>query len=248
MKKSIHIAFVILFLAFSASGQIHITPFIGLNRTQLVNQVGRTNFLFGGIEVEGRLKPYDIKPVHISLVTGATYLSNGYYANNMYPFPPYYYTSEMTDLSTRYLQIPLVARINWQPFPLMEDFHLFFGVGLSYNFLLKATLSEKSTEINYQYDMSLLAFPHQTILYEDSQDITNLGVQQSLFYRVEFGVYVRRVQVAFLIRAATQDMYYKGLENTWKVPASSSGYITMHDYRGALLETYLEMTFGYRLF
>ena len=247
MKKGIHIGFIFLSLALSASGQIHMTPFIGLNRTQLINQVGRTNFLFGGIEMEGRLKPHKIRPIHLSLVTGATYLANGYYANNMYSFPPYY-TSEMTDLSTRYLQIPLVARINWQPFPLLEDFHLFFGVGLSYNILLKATLSEKSTEIEDQYAMGEPVLPYQTIQYSDSQDITNLGVRQSLFYRFEFGVYVRRVQVAVRISAATKDMYYKGLENIWKVPPSSSGYITMHNNFGALLETYFELTMGYRLF
>ena len=248
MKQKKYIMIVLLFVAFTTIGQIHVIPFAGVNSTRLqLDSYGYRNggnFLIAGIEIEGRLKPRKISPVHFSLVSGASYLANGFFENSQFSIVGTY-SAHTIDLTTSYVQLPFVVRLNWQPFPLVEDFHFFMGAGLSYNLLLKAHLAEKTTKVSFNSDIYSLS---QTTQYQDSQDITKLGVKNSVFSRIELGTRFKRIQVAFRISVSLKDMYYKGLENVWKIPAKESGYISGHTYAGTTHEKYSELVIGYRIF
>jgi predicted DNA binding CopG/RHH family protein len=247
MKKSV--AILLLILTYSVSGQIHLTPFVGLNSTRMTTGLfgyeNGGNYIFGGIELEGRLKPKKISPFHLSVVTGVSYLNNGFFENSLFSFSSLVYTASRTDLTTQYVQIPLMVKLNWQPFPLVEDFYVFMGGGVSNNMLLKAHLAENYTTSILTFDIYSLP---QTTHYEDSQDITQYGVKNSLFTRMDFGLRYKKIQIAFRLSLSTADMYYKGLENTWGVPATKSGYISGHTSAGSTKEKYSELVIGYRLF
>src|ERR1043165_8450850 len=119
MNKILFIASTFLLTTLEVTAQIHMTPYVGANSTKL--DVGDEyqnggNYPFGGIDIEGRLKARKISAFHVSLITGASYLSNGFYQNVSYSFATNYYSAKLTDLSTQYIQVPLVVRMNWQPF------------------------------------------------------------------------------------------------------------------------------------
>lgn len=248
MKGKKNMVVVFLFLAFTATGQIYITPFAGISSTRLklgFDYKNGGNYPVAGLEIEGRLKPHKISSFHFAFVTGASYLANGYYENDLFSIGTSFYESRNTNLTTTYLQIPLMLKLYWQPFPLMEDFQFYFGAGVSNNFLLKSHLTEKSTNVFFSTDIFA---PPQTTEYQDSRDITNLGVKSSLFSRIDFGVRFKRVQVALRISVSFQDMYYQGLENVWAIPAKESAYISGHTSAGTTKEKYSELVVGYRIF
>ncbi len=248
MKTSRNLVILLLLLTYTAVGQIHLTPFVGINSTRLTTGYfgyeNGGNFPLAGVELEGRLKPRKISPLHVSFVTGATYLANGYFENRLFSFLSYY-GATTTDLSTRYVQIPFMIKLNWQPFPLVEDFQLFVAGGVSNNILLSANLTEKITKVFQATDIYA---PPQTTYYYDSQDITDLGVKNSLFTRFDLGIRYKRMQIAFRISISQSDMYYRGLEKVWTIPPAESGYISGHTNAGSTKEKYSELVVGYRVF
>src|SRR6185436_8366809 len=153
------------------------------------------------------LKPRKIKATHVSLVTGVTSLANGFHQNSQFSFPGIsFFSAHTTDLSTQYIQTPLMVKLNWQIFPLVEDFVVFVGAGASASFLLKATLAEKYTGISFPRD----AFtPPTTVHYEDSRDVTDLGVSPALFGRLDVGLRFRKLQVSWRLSISQQDMYFE---------------------------------------
>src|SRR4051812_34582774 len=102
MMKSNFIAIAFLLTALGAAGQIHLTPYVGVNSTRLLlgyDYEKGGNYAFGGIDIEGRLKPRKISSVHVSLVTGASYLSNGFYQNSLFALTGLsFYSARLTDL------------------------------------------------------------------------------------------------------------------------------------------------------
>jgi hypothetical protein len=245
------LVFIGLFLlgSTSADAQLHVNAFAGVNSTRLSKgyfgfEKGG-NFLFGGVELEGVLKPKRHSPFKFSFLTGATYLNNGYFENSLFSFANIFYTASMTDLSTTYVQIPLMAKLNWQPFPLLDDFQLFIGAGITNNLLLKAQLRESVTKVFIATD---IYSPPQTTHYQDNRDITSLGVQNALFYRIDMGMRYRRLLVSYRLSQSFGDMYYQGLESVWAVPATESGYISGHKNAGSTREKYSELVVGMRLF
>lgn len=248
MKKVIILFFILV--AESSFGQFSITPTVGINSTKLkLDDSGYTNggnFLTYGLEAEYGIKPRSHRRVYLSFMTGASYLSNGFYDIYNFSFPGLsWYQSQTTDLTTTYVQIPLVIKLNWQPMPLIEDWKLFLGLGISTNILLESHLSEKSTRVT---DSNDLFAPNNTTQYSDSQDVNDLGVKNSLFARLELGMRYKRIMFSYRFSLSMQDMYYTGLENIWKVPATESRYISAHDTQGKIKEKYSEFVLGFRLF
>jgi len=247
--KNIVIIFFIL-LAETSFGQFSVAPIVGINSTKLkMNDFGYTNggnFLTYGLELEYGLKPKNHRRTHLSFLIGAYYLSTGFYDVYEFSFPGLnYYTSQTTDLSNSYLQIPLMVKLNWQPMPLIEDWNLFFGIGVSQNILLNATLSEQSTKVTQSNDIFA---PPITDQFSDSQDVTNLGVQSSQFARIEIGMHYKRMIISYRFSLSLQDMYYNGLENIWNIPAKESNYISAHESQGMIRVKYSEFALGFRLF
>lgn len=242
---------ILLILAAQSSfGQLSVTPIVGINSTRLklgsFTYTNGGNFGIYGLEAEYGIKPKNNRRAYISLMSGASYLNNGFYDLYNFSFTGLnYYQSQTTDLTTTYVQIPIVVKMNWQPMPLIEDWRLFFGIGISNNILLHAHLAEKSIRVTTSTD--LLA-PPKTVQYSDSQDVTDLGVKNSQFIRLEIGTHYKRVMISYRISLSTQDTYYQGLEKTWSIPAKESRYISAHIDEGKIREKYIEMVLGFRLF
>lgn len=248
MKGATIIFFILA--AQSSFGQLSITPIVGINSTKLkLGSFGYTNggnYLTYGLEAEYGIKPKNNRTTSMSFMAGASYLNNGFYDIYNFSFTGLnWYESQTTDLKTTYLQIPLVLKLNWQPMPLIEDWKLFLGLGISSNILLKSHLAEKSTKITESND---LFAPPKTTQYFDSQDVTDLGVKNTQFARLEIGVRYKRVMFTYRLCTSLQDMYYVGLEKIWKIPAKESRYISAHDSEGKIKEKYSEFVLGFRFF
>ncbi len=247
MKKALIFFFILA--AESSFGQFSMTPTIGINSTKL--KLGQYytnggNYLTYGLETEYGFKPKNHRRVYGSLMTGASYLSNGFYDIYNFSFTGLnWYESKTTDLTTTYIQIPIVLKLNWQPLPLIEDWKLFFGLGISYDILLKSHLAESSTKVTESND---LFAPPKTTQHSDSQHVTDLGVKNPKFGRLELGMRYKRIMFSYRFSFSMQDMYYVGLEKIWKVPASESRYISAHETEGKIKEKYSEFVLGFRLF
>ncbi len=231
-----------------ATAQINLVPYAGLNSTKMYESYGYQkggSYGIVGLDIELRKKPTVHKNVYVTLVTGVSYLKNGFYQSSNFGFSTFSYTASITDRKMEYVQIPVVIRWNWQPFPLVEDWKLFFGAGVSNNLLMSAHLSEKYTFILRSSD--LLA-PPVTEQYEDSRDVTDLGRKSSLFTRFEIGMIYKRVQISLRFSKAITDLYYTGIEMNWQVPAENSAYIEANNEDGGIYEKYSEVAIGYRIF
>lgn len=245
MKKLFTTIFVLAFV--TANSQVNFTPFAGINSTGVYDGYGYQkggSFGLAGLEIEWKQKLKRQKPLFISLVSGVSYLSNGYHEYSNFTFGSFFYNSSVSHLKTSYWQIPFIARLNWQPFPLIEDWVPFVGVGITNNFLIKAHLSEKSTALDFS--SSSLSPPPTTEHYEDSGDITDVGSKYFLFRRIEIGMKFKKFLVAYRISVSLQDMY-KDIENVWDVPAIDSEYIGSHNFAGTRKEKHTEIIIGYRI-
>jgi hypothetical protein len=198
-----------------------------------------------GIDFEFRLKPKHHQKLYFTMATGISYLKNGFYSSESFAYTSWdLYTQEITDMTMQYWQVPVMLRIIWQPFPLVEDWKLFFGAGICNNILVKSTLYEKHTDVIYNVD--ILA-PPTTTQYQDRGDITELGKQNSLFRRFEIGMNYKRIQVTFRLSKSITDLYHEGLEQSWAVPDEDSGYISAHMSDRKTTEKYTELVIGYRI-
>ncbi len=246
MKKFITLL-ALISLCYPVAAQISVNPFVGINSTKMNNGYYFENggaFGLGGIEIEWRKKPKQHHQLYLTLATGISYLSNGFYHSTNFSYTAVdFYTQEIADLKMQYWQVPLTIRVNWQPFPLVEDWKIFLGLGVCNNILIKSTLHEKYTEVFLNDDP--LAPPVVTS-FEDSRDITASGKKSSLFRRVEFGMKYKRVQLSYRLSKSLADLYHSGLENDWNVPDDKSWYIDSHNSAGKTTEKYSELVAAFR--
>lgn len=239
---------ILMLIPFPLMAQINLTPFVGLNSTKYTEAYSKYekggNYPIIGVEVEKTFKVTTYSPFNFSLVTGVSYLPNGFErATSFTALNSYSYSK--TDIQTTYLQVPIVARINLRPFPLVENWRLYFGFGISINNLMKASIAEES--IRSEFSLAYPTFPPPKITsYRNSQDVTEMGVKYAMFSRFELGMKFTHFQVSWRLSVASQDMYFKGYEKTWPGPALDSHYINAHNSRGITKEKYSEIIFGWR--
>lgn len=248
------IFFILVVFASPLRAQIKIVPFIGLNSTKMTEAYSGYakggNYGIFGVELEKQFKLNKYSPVSFSFVSGVSYLSNGFEQNysSTISIGSGSYTYKSTNLQMKYWQLPVLARINWSLFALVENWQLFFGAGVSINYLSYAHLAENASDVplgSFAVNPGLYP-PPLLATYSDNREVTSLGVKTPLFSRLEIGMKFKHVQVTYRISTSLQDMYFKGIENTWKVPALDSYYINAHNSRGITKEKYLEIVFGWR--
>lgn len=246
MKKTITLL-VWIGLSHLVEAQVNLTPFFGINTTKIYDGIVYENggaFVVTGLELEVAKKPRQHRHIYFSVATGASYLPNGFYYSGNFAYTALnFYTQRIIDLKMQYAQIPIMLRVNWQPFPLMEDWKVFIGLGIVNNLLLKSTLEEKYTEVFLNDDV--LAPPEVTS-YEDSRDVTGYGKKGSLFRRIELGMKYRRLQLSYRMSRSLTDLYRTGLEEDWNVPDDKSWYIEAHQDSGKTIEQYSELIVGFR--
>jgi len=246
--------FILVLCPFLLKAQFSITPFAGLNTTKMSEEysgyANGGNYGIAGVEIEKQFNLNRYFPLNFSLVTGLSYLSNGFNRTSIFAISigSGSYSYEATNLEMRYLQVPLIARVNWRPFALVEDWSLFFGAGVSINRLNYAHISEQATEVSLTLNKSGLLPPPTLTTYQDSRDVTSIAVKNPIFQRIEFGMKFKHVQVTYRISVSMQDMYFKGIEKTWQVPSGDSFYIKAHNSRGITTEKYTEIVLGWRFY
>ena len=248
MRIFVVIAFITAF-SFTGMTQVNVIPYAGLNTTRMYQpfigyQKGGSFGLFG-LDIELRKRPSSHQHIYPTMAIGVSYLKNGFYQSDNFGFGTFFYTASVTDRQMEYVQFPVTVRLNWQPFPLVEDWKLFIGAGVSSSLLLSAHLSEAYTSIMMSSD--LLA-PPVTKQYEDSRDVTDLGKKSSMFTRIELGMMYRRVQVSVRYSKSITDLYYQGIEQNWQIPADDSEYLQANNEDGGIFEKYSEIVIGVRIF
>jgi hypothetical protein len=245
------IYFIFFCISSDLCAQFNVVPFLGTNSTRMTSTLDDEfskggSFGVGGVEVEWKKKSLKHKRFYVSALTGVSYLNNGFYRSYNFSVGSFYYTHSVTDLKMTYWQIPLIVRANFQPFQLLDELHVFLGVGVSNNILLKSKLSEEYTESSLGFGS--IPPPPETFHYEDSRDVTSLRDRYNMFQRIDVGVRYKRVQVAFRFSKSLKDLYCKGLEESWGVPDDKSEYIQSHNKHGKIVEKYFEFVVGFRLF
>jgi hypothetical protein len=246
MRKST-LTIVLVLVAFGSHAQVSITPFAGasikaMSQTSGLRNGGSAGLV--GVEVEvGRNRL--IKSNGITLLSGISYLDIDYNENYNLAVGDFFYFHRSTSLNTKYVQVPLMLKFNWQPSPLLEEWIISVGVGISNNFLLDAKLEEEATVVTYQTGFPQ---PPPTIeKYEDAQEVTDLAESFYVFRRIDIGMKLKRIQFAARFSKSLQDMYFKGLERQWAVPADESQYIKGKTENGKMSERYIEIVLGYTL-
>ncbi|HEX8040020.1 MAG TPA: outer membrane beta-barrel protein [Chryseosolibacter sp.] len=231
-----------------AAAQVNLTPYAGMNSTRIYDGISYQNggaFAVTGFEIEVAKNTRNHRMIYLSLATGASYLSNGFYYSSNFAYAAVsLYTQRITDLRMQNVQIPVTLRLNWQPFPLVEDWKVFLGIGICNNMLIRATLKERYTEVYLNED--LLAPPTVTS-YEDAADVTDYGKKNNLFTRIELGMKYKRLQLSYRLSKSLSDLYYTGLEADWHVPEDNSWYLEAHRDAGKIIEKYSELVVGFRI-
>jgi hypothetical protein len=241
------IIFILMLVAIGGHAQLSITPFAGASIKAMSQPSGMENGGSAGlvgIEVEiGRNRL--MKSSGITLCSGISYLDIDYNKNYNLAAGDFFYFHHSTSVSTKYVQVPLMLKINWQPSPLLEEWVVSIGLGISNNFLLDASIEEEATIVTYQTGAPQ---PPPTIeKYEDSKNVTDLAKSFYVFRRIDITMRLKRIQFAARFSNSLQDMYYKGLEREWAVPADESQYIRGKNEEGKMKERYIELVFGYVL-
>lgn len=248
MRRTI-ITIIFVSLSIGLIAQVNIIPFAGVNSTRMYQSYGyQKGGTYGivGLEIELRKPPKAHKPVYLTLSTGLSYLNNGYYKSTNFSFNAVsFYIASITDRQMEYMQVPIMLKLNWQPFPLVEEWKMFLGFGVSNSFLLKSRLAESYTKVTLNNDISA---PPVTEHYEDQLNITRIGVNHSLFTRIDVGMIYKRIQLSFRVSRSITDLYAKGIEMSWSVPTEHSEYITANQTIGGTFERYTEIVVGLRVF
>lgn len=234
---------------FALNAQVYFTPYVGLSSTRLTESYSGYakggNFPVIGVEVEVKRKSRSYSPFNISLASGISYLNNGFHRTSSFPLGTTGYSYESTNIETKYWQLPLTIRLNWRPFPLVEDWRVFFGAGICYNYLTYAQINEDASGVNFIVPSALWP-PPTSYSYNSSFNATDAALKNSLFKRFELGMKFKHIQVTWRLSLSTQDMYFKGYEKTWQGPAYESFYINSHNSRGITRQKYSEIIFGWR--
>jgi hypothetical protein len=235
-------------LCLPAAAQFSLRPYLGVNSTAVDSDYGYFkggNFMVSGIEVEWSRNQKSTNEFSLSVASGLGYLNNGYYDRSSIKASTILYVSNVSNLKTKLIQLPLILRVNWQPFPLVESWKIFVGLGLNYNFLIDASLDERYVLVEYTDDF--FALP-KTTSYSDRLDFNDVKKTTNLFRRIEIGAKYKRFQFAYRISVSLQDTYFTGIEDNWAVPDENSRYISSHTEFGQRKEKHTELCLGYKIF
>ncbi len=245
--KGTFIIVVCVALCHTGRSQVAVVPYAGLNSTSIYDGFFYKKggaFIVTGVELEVAAKAKNRRPLFLSIAAGASYLRNGFYYSSSFAYTALdFYTQRITDMRMQSIQVPLTARINWQPFPLVEDWKVYLGLGATYNRLLASTLEEKYTLVFLNDDP--LAPPTVTT-YEDQGDMIGYGKKGSVFARLELGMKYKRIQLTWRVSRSVTDRYRTGLEESWGVPDEESWYISAYRDAGRILEKHSEILVGLR--
>lgn len=245
--KNICILLLILSQPFAGRSQFKIIPIAGVNSTQVkyYDYLKGGSYPLIGCEAEYNFRHREILPYNLSLVTGIEFLANGFYRDFGINVANLYFQSGTSELKTRYLRIPFLVRFSYYPFPLIEEWKWFIGIGLSNDILKNSSLSESETQVSQ--GIGVFTSPPQTVTYQDNQSITDYGKKYALFQRVEIGTRYNRIQLTYRISYSLSDMHHYGMDEVWNIPIDESSYFIPYEINSKRKERYFEFIIGYSI-
>jgi hypothetical protein len=239
---------ILTIITVTAFGQWSVTPLVGVSvkgMTQVAGMENGGSAFFGGVETEYGFNRL-VNRSNLTIMTGISYLDIDYSNTTNFSFAEFIYHHYTTSTNTQYVQVPLMIKLNWQPSPLIEHWVVFLGLGVSANFVMKSTIEEEATTVNY-FPSETFPPPPTVEQYEDSRDVTDLGESMYLFRRIELGTRFKKFHFALRFTTSLKDMYHHELEGDWAVPEEESMYMRSHNANGKIKERYIELAFGYVL-
>ena len=130
--------------------------------------------------------------------------------------------------TNRYLRMPLIYKLNIQPFILDEDFHFSLGLGVTNSFLISSTLEEsviiysRDLEGNFLYDSNRDKIIAQTI--SDKANAKRYGKTYFMMYTVQMNMSFRRLYLGIRAWFSLTDQYLSELEDDWSLNNEQSIY------------------------
>lgn len=123
--------------------------------------------------------------------------------------------------NNKYLHIPLIYKINFQPLILDENFHMSFGIGVVNSFLVSSTLEERATI--YTRDSEGEILDQQFV--SDQANVKPYAKKYIPMLGLEMSGSFKRLYIAIRAWLNFSDQYMSGLENNWQVPIEQSVYL-----------------------
>jgi len=153
--------------------------------------------------------------------------------------------------SNSYLQVPMIYKINIQPFILDEDFHIGFGLGVTHSFLLKSTLEE--SVIIYERDMDgnrLLDSNGDNIVsleISDKADVRSFSKTYLVMFTFEISASFKRMYMGMRGWFSLRDQYLTGLEGNWQLNNKQSIYFGSYDKWGKVTYAGGSLVLAYKI-
>jgi len=155
-----------------------------------------------------------------SLLTGINYASHTFSARGFsIDNDPMY-----SRMQTRYINVPLMWKYNIQIFPMNENFHFCFGIGLMNSFLLRAHLYEEATD-NTRVGGYLVS----SELFVDDKDVTKFFVKYTASFCFDMSISFRRLYIGERAYFGSKDQFMKDLEPNWAVRRDLSIYLSSYE-------------------
>ena len=138
--------------------------------------------------------------------------------------------------SNRYLQIPVIYKINIQPFILDENFHLSFGLGITNSFLISSSLEESVIIYSRDTDGEVLLDTNgdklvtQTI--SDIIDVAPITKRYLPLWTFEVSGSFKRLYIGVRGWFSLKDQYLPRLEENWQLDTTQSIYLGSYDNWG----------------
>ena len=126
-----------------------------------------------------------------------------------------------SDWNNQYLHLPLMFKINFQPFILDENFHLSAGIGVVNSFLLSSTLEENATIFTLDSNGEII--DEQFI--SASSNVKPYMNKYLHMLGIEMSGSFKRLYIGIRAWNSITDQYMEGLEGDWLLSNQYSVYL-----------------------
>ncbi|MCP4458164.1 MAG: hypothetical protein GY816_09110 [Cytophagales bacterium] len=138
--------------------------------------------------------------------------------------------------SNRYVQIPLIYKINIQPFILDEDFHIGFGLGITNSFLIRSVLEESIIIYSRDAEGTILLDSNGdkmvTQVISDKADVRPYSKTYLMMFTFELSGLFRRLYMGMRGWFSLTNQYLSGLEDSWQLNNKQSIYFGSYENWG----------------
>ena len=138
--------------------------------------------------------------------------------------------------ANRYVHVPMIFKLNVQPFILDENFHIGFGLGLTHSFLVSSTLEEKifiyerGEEGFIRFDAQGERIVQQEI--SDKKDVKPFSKSYVPMFAFELNASFKRLYMGMRGWFSLQNQYMSEFRDNWSLNSDQSIYLTLYDSYG----------------